>query len=205
NSGLRLELQKLTEAIQNFTGLLVVDGYHAFCAIPVDMAPVEDKIFYLAGGYKYAQAGEGVCFMTLPKDCKLRPLNTGWFAHFNALETSSEGKIEYAQDGMRFWGSTLDASGFYRFNAVWDFFASQNIDVALIHQYVKAHQELILNAFPELFLKNLSQKRGHFLTIQFATENQCRKAYQDLKLAKILCDFRSNRLRLGFGLYQNTR
>src|SRR5690606_23210397 len=66
NSGQVLDLAKITKSLKKinpFECLIVIDGYHAFCAIPVDIKELEDQIFYLAGGYKYAQAGEGTCFM----------------------------------------------------------------------------------------------------------------------------------------------
>ncbi|MGH2687475.1 MAG: aminotransferase class V-fold PLP-dependent enzyme, partial [Actinomycetota bacterium] len=33
---------------------VVLDGYHGFMAVPTDLSAVEDRTFYLAGGYKYA-------------------------------------------------------------------------------------------------------------------------------------------------------
>ncbi|MBZ0269408.1 aminotransferase class V-fold PLP-dependent enzyme, partial [bacterium] len=45
---------------------VVVDGYHAFCAMPVDLARLAHRVFYLGGGYKYAMAGEGACLMHCP-------------------------------------------------------------------------------------------------------------------------------------------
>src|SRR5437762_1068929 len=39
--------------------MVVLDGYHAFCALPVDLSRIHRRAFYLAGGYKYAMAGEG--------------------------------------------------------------------------------------------------------------------------------------------------
>ena len=45
---------------------------------------------YLAGGYKYAMAGEGACFMHCPPGFGARPRNTGWYASFAfAIATSS--------------------------------------------------------------------------------------------------------------------
>lgn len=203
NSGLVLDLKKIESALLECKALVAIDGYHAFCAIPVDLKTLEDKIFYLAGGYKYAQAGEGVCFMALPKNLKLRPLNTGWFAHFSALETNQEGQISYAEDGMRFWGSTLDVSAFYRFNAIWDEFSRLNIDVPLIHSHVQKLQAKLLRNFPGIFICEDLNRLGHFLTIAFDDENICRNSYQELGMAKILCDFREKRLRFGLGLYQS--
>ena len=39
---------------------VVVDGYHGFRAVPTDLSAVADRIFYLAGGYKYAMRCQGV-------------------------------------------------------------------------------------------------------------------------------------------------
>ena len=45
--------------------LVAIDGYHAFCALPVDLSRVHARAFYLAGGYKYAMSGEGACFLAV--------------------------------------------------------------------------------------------------------------------------------------------
>src|SRR5690606_14267377 len=69
DSGLALtndELATLTLAAHPDT-VIVIDGYHAFAALPIDLAKLEGRIFYLGGGYKYAQAGEGVGFMVVPE------------------------------------------------------------------------------------------------------------------------------------------
>jgi hypothetical protein len=31
--------------------LVVIDGYHGFLALPTDLSKIEDRVFYLAGGY----------------------------------------------------------------------------------------------------------------------------------------------------------
>ena len=41
--------------------LIAVDGYHGYMAVPTDLSAVAHRIFYLAGGYKYAMAGESAC------------------------------------------------------------------------------------------------------------------------------------------------
>ena len=206
NSGKILELEKIKKSLKQIDpkkSLMVIDGYHAFCAIPVDIKELENHIFYIAGGYKYAQAGEGVCFMTLPQDCQLRPLNTGWFAHFDSLEEEQTQKVLYSSDGMRFWGSTMDPSAFFRFKKVWEFFTNEGLSVEKIHLYIQSLQKQLITAHPDLFLETDLTKLGHFLTIEFPDSEVCRKSYQVLETAKILCDFRGNRLRIGFGLYQS--
>lgn len=206
NSGQVLDLAKITKSLKKinpFECLIVIDGYHAFCAIPVDIKELEDQIFYLAGGYKYAQAGEGTCFMTIPKDCKLRPLNTGWFAHFASLEEGQKDEVLYSQNGMRFWGSTIDPTAFFRFKKVWEMFEDKGLTVEKIHSYIQSLQKRLIEEHPGLFFETDLSKVGHFLTIEFPDSELCRKSYQILEAAKILCDFRGNRLRIGFGLYQS--
>ena len=64
---------------------VVVDGYHGFMAVETDLSHVAPHVFYLAGGYKYAMAGEGVALMHAPPGFGLRPEITGWYAEFDDL------------------------------------------------------------------------------------------------------------------------
>ena len=45
---------------------VAIDGYHGFMALETDLSAVADRIFYIAGGYKYAMAGEGAGLMHAP-------------------------------------------------------------------------------------------------------------------------------------------
>ena len=56
--------------------MLALDGYHAFLARPVDLSGLADRAFFLAGGYKYAMAGEGACFLHCPPGWLPRPRPT---------------------------------------------------------------------------------------------------------------------------------
>src|SRR5690606_25705452 len=130
DSGLALtdsELLELLEA-KTSTTLMVVDGYHAFAALPTDLGPFEGKIFYLGGGYKYAQGGEGSAFMVVPKG-QWRPAYTGWFAEYAHLSHNPGSEVGYSNNGMAFMGSTQDPSGLYRFNATWDLFEKLGLTV----------------------------------------------------------------------------
>ncbi len=44
--------------------LVLVDGYHAFMALPVDLSAIASRVLYVAGGYKYAMAGKARRFCT---------------------------------------------------------------------------------------------------------------------------------------------
>ena len=203
-----LELTEIVSVASEKT-IIVIDGYHAFGAIPTDLSKLEGRIFYLSGGYKYAQAGEGACFLVVPKG-SWRPLYTGWFAEHAHLSKPRGTQVGYAEDGMSFMGATQDPSGLYRFNAVWDLFAKETI--AGIHDYVKSLQlAFIKDLSPEFIshwqLRQLYEKEltyhGHFLTFEAPSDEIAQNCQTTLETANILIDRRGSRLRFGFGLYQN--
>jgi selenocysteine lyase/cysteine desulfurase len=109
--------------------LVVINGYHGFLARPTDLSGIADRAFYVAGGYKYAMAGEGACFMHCPRGIAARPRNTGWFASFGTLSTAEHG-VSYPADGWRFAGATADPTALYRLRAVLGSLAARSIDAA---------------------------------------------------------------------------
>ena len=85
NSGFALaDVGGLVAAVPDPETFVVLDGYHGFLALPTDLAAVEARAFYLAGGYKYAMAGEGAAFLHAPPGIGTRPRDTGWYAAFGA-------------------------------------------------------------------------------------------------------------------------
>src|SRR5207244_9357508 len=56
-------LDAIAGAVQGAQTLVVFDGYHGFMARPTSLAGSAARAFYMAGGYKYAMAGDGVCFL----------------------------------------------------------------------------------------------------------------------------------------------
>ena len=146
NSGFALtDLAGFVDAVAAPDRLMVIDGYHGFLARPTDLAAVANRAFYIAGGYKYAMAGEGACFMHCPPGFAPRPRNTGWYASFGNL-TGAQAGVPYAADGWRFMGATFDPSGLYRLRAVFDWLADAGIDAELIHAHVEALQARFMAA-----------------------------------------------------------
>jgi selenocysteine lyase/cysteine desulfurase len=204
------DLQELKAACPDST-LMVIDGYHGFAALPTDLSPLEGNIFYLGGGYKYAQAGEGVGLMVVPKG-DWRPIATGWFAEYGELTKPRGAQVGYTSDGMAFMGATQDPSGLYRFNAVWDLFETHGLSIEIIHQMIKELQLTFLQNLSPDFLKHQQLTplydsqlawHGHFLTMESSSEEQAELTQQKLKQQGILIDRRGQRLRFGFGLYQD--
>jgi selenocysteine lyase/cysteine desulfurase len=185
--------------------LLVIDGYHAFLARPVDLSSVADRAFYLAGGYKYAMAGEGACFLHCPPGIAPRPRDTGWFAAFGALSGAPQKDVPYAPDGARFLGATFDPTGLHRFDAAMRWLDSVGVTVAQIHAHAHALQARFVAGLagtgldPARLVVPLAEpRRGNFLAFDLpdAAAWQAR-----LAAAGIVTDHRGSRLRFGFGLY----
>ncbi len=126
--------------------LFFVDGYHSFMALPVDWSALEGRAFYTAGGYKYAMAGEGVCFLHCPPGRAARPVHTGWFSGFGDLTKGvAPGVVPFPADALRMWGATYDPVALYRFNAVQDLWKREGVSVADLHAHARALQERFLD------------------------------------------------------------
>ena len=177
-------------------------------ALPTDLARIADRAFYLAGGYKYAMAGEGVCFMHCPPGFAPRPRDTGWFAAFGALSASG-GAVSYGTDGSRFMGATFDPSGLYRLAAVLDWMDEIGLTVEAIHAHVLMLQDLFLAEIARIGVRPLRDARlvtpvasglarGHFLTCETA---DAQSMHDQLARAHIVTDVRGDRIRFGFGCY----
>lgn len=190
--------------------MVVIDGYHAFGAVPTSLHRVGTRAFYVGGGYKYAMAGEGACFLHVPAMAQLlRPVNTGWFAAFGALDEKVAGRVPYAHGAARFLGSTFDPSGVYRFNAVMRWREKVGLTTsanrahahALQRQFVDGLSGSKLNA-EQLLVPVSSPLRGQFLT--FRTPD-ARAISAALKLHHVVTDARDDRLRFGFGAYHEEK
>jgi selenocysteine lyase/cysteine desulfurase len=211
NSGMAVSnLKKIVDAVTDST-IIVIDGYHGFMALPTDLSEIESRVFYMAGSYKYAQGGEGCCFMHVPKNSELRPLYTGWFAGFGDLSNNT-GTVNYAGNGLRFAGSTMDYSALYRLNAVLNLFKKENLTVEKIHAHIQKLQKNFRDHLFKIDHHYLVEKNilsldykyhGHFLTFAMPSPEHTKALHDELRSKKIWTDYRSSRLRFGFGLYQN--
>ncbi len=180
---------------------VVIDGYHGFMAMPFDLGRIGDRVFYIAGGYKYAMAGEGACFMHCPPDYGLRPVNTGWYAGFGGLTERAEA-VAYGAGGDRFLGATFDPSGLYRLDAVLALLEERDITPGTIHAHAFALQQRFLASAPSLgeLIPPPNYERGNFLTFR---SPEAGDHYRALHAMGVVTDYRADRLRLGFGIYQD--
>jgi selenocysteine lyase/cysteine desulfurase len=196
------DLDRIVSSVPNERTLLVIDGYHGFMALPTNLGAIQDRVFYLAGGYKYAMAGEGACFLHVPPGAVPRPVDTGWFAGFGQLETGVGSQIAYGEDGSRFAGATYDPSGVYRLDAVLRWLESEDVTVARIHAHVLELQRRFLDGAPTPgdLLPPEPHQRGNFLT--FRSEH-AGDIYRSLHERDVITDFRGDRWRIGFGIYHD--
>lgn len=208
NSGFAVtDLPGLVDALAAPERLVVIDGYHGFMARPTDLSAIADRAFYLAGGYKYAMGGEGICFLHSPSGFAPRPRDTGWYAAFGAL-AGPQDEVGYAEGGWRFMGATFDPSGLYRFDAVLAWMSEQGIDAGVAQAHSRALQEMFVAGLPELrhpvldpanlVVRSEQDARGNFLTFRHEQAGEC---YRALHRDGIVTDIRGDRLRIGFGLY----
>lgn len=210
NSGMVCDFKRLSQSAPE-NCLFVVDGYHGFMAIPTDLKSLEDRIFYLAGSYKYAQGGEGACFLHVPAGTRHRPLYTGWFAELSKLSAVGN-EVGYPQDALQYAGSTMDFSALYRLIASLEVFKKEGLSVQVIHKHIQNNQkaflaELELKKHPLLHLNSLVssnlEEHGHFLTFELPSSEACQKLVTELESKNLQVDSRKNRLRFGFGLYHD--
>lgn len=210
NSGFVSDVETLAKKASEKT-IFVIDGYHSFMAVPLDLSSIQENVFYVAGSYKYAQGGEGACFLYVPPGTRHRPFHTGWFAELSHLAAVGN-EVGYPTDALQYAGSTMDFSALYRLIAVLEKFKSEKISVPVIHAFVQKNQQLFLKKLADKNLAlmnvgNLLQENdklhGHFLTFDLGTTEKTQETVTKLNAKGLKTDSRGSRLRFGFGLYHN--
>lgn len=205
---------RLFDAVEQLAALarpngpwVVIDGYHAFMALERPLG--EDaaaSAFYLAGGYKYAMAGEGCAFMHAPPGFGERPPITGWFAEFEDLSLPPE-MVGYARDASRFMGATFDPSALYRFNAVQRMLADNGLTTERISGHVAHLQQQLVEQLAGTSLGgaellNPLGTGSHARFLAFRSPHAQRWC-AELKVRKCITDVRGDVLRIGLGLYHD--
>jgi selenocysteine lyase/cysteine desulfurase len=202
------DLDALVAAVPDDRTVIVIDGYHGFMARPTDLSRIAHRAFYMSGGYKYAMAGEGVCFLHVPPTAAARPRDTGWYADFGALAAPPGKSVGYPASGARFLGATFDPVGLYRQRAVFDWMDKRGLTVAAIHAHAAALAERFLDLIGPRGFAGLSREtlitpwgqgaaHGNFLT--FRTE-KAGAIESSLAAVGVHTDHRADRMRFGFGV-----
>lgn len=191
-------LEEAITAAHRVGAPVLLDAYHAFNVVPQPIAALgPDPIFISGGGYKYAQWGEGCCWLRVPPGTELRPIHTGWFSDFAGLDGQQSDRIGYGRTGAdRFAGSTYDPASHYRAAAVVEFFAAHDLSVARLRA-LSQHQTSRLTAALadyDLVSPRDPEARGGFVTVRHPA---ARDAVTALRARGIYTDARADLLRLG--------
>jgi selenocysteine lyase/cysteine desulfurase len=205
------DLASLVGALADRADWLIVDGYHGFMTIETDFAPLAERVFYVAGGYKYAMSGEGVGLLHAPPGFGPRPVDTGWFAAFEALEAFQGGGVAYPETASRFLGATFDPTGVYRFLGVRRMLAAEDLDTASISAHVAALQDRFCAAVAAGEAGRLAEAlllappppsgpRARFTAWRHPDAPAWKRR---LDAADVITDLRGDVLRIGLALYHD--
>ena len=182
---------------------LLVDVYHQLGPVEFDLhAEGLATAWVVGGGYKYLQLGEGNCFLRLaPHADRLRPVITGWFAEFAALEQAPGTDVAYPTGAARFAGSTYDPTSHYRAARVVRFFEEQGMTSAALAERYRRQVALLaerfdaLDAPPEEIDRDRSgAPLGGFLAL---TSPRAAELNRALAARGVMADSRGAYLRLG--------
>lgn len=203
-------LARVAETCARRGAALLVDAYHHLNVVPFDIRALGlDQAFITGGGYKYCQLGEGNCFLRVPPGTRMRPVLTGWFAEFAALEHAGRRSIaEYGPDASAFAGATYDPTAHYRAAAVFDFHVQHGLTPSRLRE-ISRHQVAMLAreleaAGPDPAVARIEpvapERRAGFLAIRSPCAGELSRG---LRGRGVLTDFRGDVLRLGPAPYLN--
>ena len=203
-------LDRVAAACARYRVQLLIDAYHHLNVVPFDLSSMGlGDAFVTGGGYKYCQLGEGNCFLRVPEGCRLRPILTGWFAEFDALEDTGRLKaaptferVTFGDGAAAFAGATYDPTSHYRAAAVFEFHQQQGLTPGELRRISQRHVGLLLSAFEALDISPAiaraepmkPEQRGGFLAIRAP---RARDFARSLRERGVLVDARGDVLRLG--------
>lgn len=196
-------LDRVAAACAKYGAELLVDAYHHLNVIPFDIDGMGlQRAFVTGGGYKYCQLGEGNAFLRVPDGRRLRPILTGWFAEFEAIESTAHEQVAFATGAAAFAGATYDPTSHYRAAAVFDFHRQQNLTPAELRRINQHQVRTLIAAFERLDLEPSvahvepmpGDRRGGFVAIRTPL---AREAVRRLRDRGVFVDARGDRLRVG--------
>jgi kynureninase len=196
-------LDRVAAACASRGAELLVDAYHHLNVVPFDLTSMGlERACVTGGGYKYCQLGEGNCFLRVPDGCRLRPILTGWFAEFEALEYTGRERVTFGDGAAAFAGATYDPASHYRAAAVFDFHQQQGLTPGELRRISRRQVGLLVSAFEALDLSPAiariepmePNQRGGFLAIRAL---DARTLAQRLRERGVFADARGDVLRMG--------
>ncbi len=211
-------LDTVARACGRHGAALLLDAYHHLNVVPFDIRALGlAEAFVTGGGYKYCQLGEGNCFLRVPPGCRLRPVLTGWFGEFAALEQAEprdrarperSRRVEYGSGAARFAGATYDPVSHYRAASVFAFHVEHGLAPERLREINQRQVGLLKHAFELLDLDPAvarvepmpEDRRAGFLALRCARAGALSHA---LRARGVFTDVRGDVLRLGPAPYLN--
>lgn len=205
-------IAEIAEVARTHNIPLLIDDYHGTNVAPISLRnQILEDTFWLIGGYKYLQWGEGNCFLRFPKDCELRPAVTGWFASFSTLDQPREdGLVQYDDGNQRFASGTYDPASQFRAAKVVEFFDKFDLTPKLLRNQYKSQVGLLRNLFQEQHFNPDSirlrhaqplERNGGFLAVQSPKARELRTSLLE---KRVFTDARGDILRMGPAPYTTT-
>ncbi|MEZ4233806.1 MAG: hypothetical protein R3B89_31815, partial [Polyangiaceae bacterium] len=176
---------------------------HGFGVMPLSLRELGgEHVFVTAGGYKYAQWGEGCCFLRVPNTCELRPVYTGWFSDFANLDRGRDAsRIGYGESPAdRFAGSTYDPVSHYRAARVIRFFRELGLEISELRQLSLRQTGRLMDALSaaglgeQILTPSEGEARGGFVALRTPHASAATRA---LRERGIYVDSRGDVLRFG--------
>jgi kynureninase len=198
-------LDRVLAACRRHGAELLVDAYHQLNVVPCELAAdgLADA-FVVGGGYKYAQLGEGNCFLRVPPGREhLRPLVTGWYSEFARLTARTKDEVPYGDGPARWAGATYDPTSHHRAARVFAFFVEHGLSPAMLRAVSQRQVGRLAERFDALDLdpRVIARRRdvpleriGGFLALVSPRAGELSAA---LKARGVWTDHRGDVLRLG--------
>lgn len=197
------DLDVVARACARHGAALLVDAYHHLNVVPFELAAMGlAGAFVTGGGYKYCQLGEGNCFLRVPPGVELRPVLTGWFSEFAALERAGMREVEYGPGAARLAGATYDPTSHYRGAAVFEFHREMGLTAERLREVSRHQIGILMRAFEALDANPRDahiepvqdERRAGFLAIRAPHAG---RLSEDLRARGVHTDYRGDLLRLG--------
>lgn len=197
-------LEEVAAACARVGAELLVDAYHHLNVVPFDVHAMGlGGAYVVGGGYKYCQLGEGNCCLRVPPGCALRPIDTGWFAEFHAIEERhADGRVAYGEGASRFAGATYDPTAHYRAAAVFAFHEAHGLTVPRLRALSQHQTTTLLEAIAAADLDPArirpeavaADRRAGFVAL---VADDAPALARRLASRGVWCDARGSRLRFG--------
>jgi kynureninase len=132
----------------------------------------------------------------------MRPVLTGWFAAFEALEEPDQGRVLYGDGAAAFGGATYDVTSHYRAAAVFAFHEQQGLTVDRLRAISRHQVGILKTEFERLDVSPKvariepmpDDRRGGFIAIRAAA---AKEIAHRLRERGVFVDARGDLLRVG--------